>query len=194
MWQMKGQLLDGWYVETCMKIRFGCLHHNELFSGVYFCRFILWRFLFTHGTNVLVLQRKSTMNSTTSNDVINVKLNWGCFLFMFFSYFLVRNIDTRTVSIASQYTFPVWKCMLRMRICAHCSICHIWCFGINMTSIWNHCIFICCIYVMCFLTRPSALSIWLWSLIFFKYLPRQDSNDECILLAEMQHSQPHLTL
>ena len=73
MWQMKGQLLDGWYVETCMKIRYGCLHRNELFSGVYFCRFIWWRFLFTHGTNILVFQWKSTMNSTTSDDVINLK-------------------------------------------------------------------------------------------------------------------------
>ena len=139
---MKGQFLVGWYVETCMKIRYGCLHHNEFFSGVYFCRFIWWIFLSIHGTNILVFQWKSTMNRTTSNYVINVKPNWGCCFFVFFSCFLVRNIDTRTVNTSLQYTFPVWKGMLRLMICAHCSICHIWCFGINMTSVWHHCIFI----------------------------------------------------
>ena len=156
---MKGQFMDGWYVVTCMKIRYGCLHHNEFFSGVYFCRFIWWRFLFTHGTNVLVFQWKSTMSSTTSNDVINVKPNCWCCFVMFFSYLSVRNIDTWTVGTAPQYKFPVWKWMLRLRICAHCSICHIWCCGINMTSMWHHRIFICGVYLMCSLTRPSALSI-----------------------------------
>ena len=165
---MKGQFMDGWYVETCMKIRYGCIHHNEFISGVYFCRFIWWRFLFTHGTNVLVFQLKSTMNSTTSNDVINMKPNCGCCFVMFFSYFLVRNIDTWTVGTAPQYKFPVWKWMLRLRICAHCSICHIWCFGINMPSMWHHCIFICCIYLMCSLTRPSDLSILALILEFFQ--------------------------
>ena len=123
------------------------------------------------------------MNGTTSNDVINVKPNCGCFLVMFFSYFLVRNIDTWKVSTAPQYTFPVWKCMLILRICAHCSIFHIWCFGINMTSMWHHCIFICCVYVMCFLTRPSALSILALILEFFNYLSRQDINELCIILS-----------
>ena len=168
MWHTKGQLLDGWYVETCMKIRYGCLHHNEFFSGVYFCRFIWWRLFFTHGTNVLVFQWNSTMYSTTSDDVINVKPNWGCCFFMFLSCLLVWNIYTSTVSTALQYTFTVWKCMLRLRICAHCSIFHIWCCGINMTSMWYHCIFICCIYVMCFITRPSALSLLDLILEFFQ--------------------------
>ena len=75
-----------------------------------------------------------------------------CFV-MFFSYFLVRNIDTWTVGTAPQYLFLVWKCMIRLRICAHCSLCSIRCFGINMTPMWHDCIFICFIYVMCFLTR-----------------------------------------
>ena len=141
-----------------------------------------------------VFQWNSTMRSTTSNDVVDVKPNWGCFFDMFYSCFLVRNIDTRTVSTAPQYTFPVWQCMLRMRICAHCSIFHIWCFGINMTPMWNQCIFICCIYVVCFLSRPSALSILALILQFLKYLSRQDSNDTCILLAEMKHSKPHIIL
>ena len=188
---MKGQLLDGWYVETCMKIRYGCLHHNKFFSGVYFCRFIWWRLLFTHGTNVLVFQWESTMNSTTSNDVINLKHNWGHCFFVFFNYFLVRNIDTWTVITAQQYTFTVWKWMIRMWISAHCCICNIRCFGINMTPMWHHCIFTCCIYTMCFLTRPFALNIFVLILEFFKYLSSHDSNDDCILLAEMQHSQIH---
>ena len=127
-------------------------------------------------------------------DVINVKPNRGCSFVMFFSCFLVKNIDTRTVITAPQYTFPVRQCMLRLRICAHRSIFYIWCFGINMTPMWHHYIFICCIYVMWFLTRPSDLSILDLILEFFKYLSRQDSNYECILLAEMQHSQPQIIL
>ena len=48
---------------------------------------------------------------------------------------------------------------------------------------------------MCFFTRLSDLSILDFIFeFFFKYLSRQDNNDECILLAEMQHSQPHTTL
>ena len=57
----KGQFMDGWYVESCMKTRYGCLHHNEFISGVYFCRFTWWRFLFTHGTNDLVIRRSSDL-------------------------------------------------------------------------------------------------------------------------------------
>ena len=88
MWQMKGQFMDGWYVETCTKIRNGCIHHNEFFSGVYFFRFVRCRLLFTHGTNGLVFQWKSTMSSTTSNGVINVKPNCWCSFVMFFLQFL----------------------------------------------------------------------------------------------------------
>ena len=53
---------------------------------------------------------------------------------------------------------------------------------------------ICFLYLMSFLTRPSALSILYFIFEFFKYLARQDSNDECILLEEIQHSQPHMIL
>ena len=54
--------------------------------------------------------------------------------------------------------------------------------------------FIFFIYVMLFFIRPSALSILDFIFEFFKYLSRQDSNYECIILAYMQHSQPHMTL
>ena len=87
-----------------------------------------------------VFQRNSTMSSTTFNDVINLKPNWGCCFFMFFICFLIRNIDTWAFSTAPQYTFPVWKCMIRMRISAYSWIWHIRCFGINMTPMWHHCI------------------------------------------------------
>ena len=66
-----------------------------------------------------------------------------------FIYFLVSNIYIWTFSTAPKCTFPVWKCMIRLRICAHCRLFHIRCFGINMTPMWHHCIFICFIYVMC---------------------------------------------
>ena len=53
------------------------------------------------------------------------------------------------------------------------------------------------IYHICkfdFFTRPSVLSILDLIFEFFKYLSHQDSNDECILWSEMQHSHPHITL
>ena len=53
----------------------------------------------------------------------NVKPNWGCCFFMFFSCFLVRNIDTKTVNTAPQYTFPVWKCMIRCQMHIRNMIC-----------------------------------------------------------------------
>ena len=61
-------------------------------------------------------------------------------------------------------------------------------------TMWHHCIFICCIYVICFLTIFSALRILALILESFQNLSRQDINDECIILAEMQHSQPHIIL
>ena len=79
-----------------------------------------------------VFQRNSTMSSTKCNGVINVKTDLGCCFFVFFMCFLVRKIVTWTVSTAPQYTFPVWKFILRLWICTHCSLCHIRCFGINM--------------------------------------------------------------
>ena len=39
IWQMKGQFLDGRYVETGMKIIYFCLHHHQLFL-MYICKFI----------------------------------------------------------------------------------------------------------------------------------------------------------
>ena len=134
------------------------------------------------------------MDSTTCNYVINVKPNLWCCFFVFFICFLVRNIDMWKFRTTLQYTFPVWECMIRLSICAHCIIYHIISFGIDMTPMWHHCIFICFVYVMWFFTRPSDLRIMYFILEFFKYLSHQDSNDECILLLEMKHSQPHMTL
>ena len=42
---------------------------------------------------------------------------------------------------------------------------------------------------------PIVYLLWefcLLSLSFFKYLSRHDSNDECIILAKMQHLNPHM--
>ena len=142
----------------------------------------------------IVFQWNSTTRSTKCNAMINVKPNWGCCFFILFICFLVRKIDTLAFGTAPQYTFLVWTCMIRMRICAHFSLFHIRWFGRNMIPMWHHCIFICFIYVMWVFTRPSALRILDFIFSFFKYLSRQDSNDECILLSEMQHSQPHMTL
>ena len=88
----------------------------------------------------------------------------SCFLVISWSRILIQRQSTQHRNIK----FPVCQCMLRLKICAHCSICHIWCFGINMTSMWHHCNFICCIYVMWFLVRPSDLSILALILEFFQ--------------------------
>ena len=56
----------------------------------------------------------------------------------------------------------------RLRIYAHCSLWYIRLFGINMTPMWHHCIFICFIYVMWFFTRSSALSIETFIFVFFQ--------------------------
>ena len=43
----------------------------------------------------------------------------------------------------------------------------------------------------------SDLLFWvflIWYLSFFKYRSRHDSNGKCILLEDIQHSQPHMTL
>ena len=109
-------------------------------------------------------------------------------------YYLVRKIDTWTVKTTQQYTFPVWKCMIRLRIYAHCIFFHIRCFGINITSMWHNSIFMCS-YMWCAFSPDLLLwAFWLWPLSFFKYPSLQESNDACIIVAETQHSQPHMTL
>ena len=80
--------------------------------------------------------------------------------------FLVSKIDTWRIVKAPQYKFTVWKCMNVLRICAHCSIIHIICFGINMTSMWHDCIYIYFIYVMWF--SPDLL-LWLYWLWYFSF-------------------------
>ena len=133
------------------------------------------------------------MGNTTTNDEIIMKPNWGCCFFMFFICFLVMNIGTWTFVTTLQYTFPVWKCMIRMRIFGSCSLCHIWCFGVNMTP--------CSITVFYIFYIYYVLSHWTFTFsildfifCFFKYLSLQDSNDECIPLAQMQHSQPYMIM
>ena len=103
------------------------------------------------------------------------------FLLVLVICFLVRNIDTWTFGTSPQYIFPLYKCMIILRICAHCILCHIRRFVINMTPMWHHCIFIYFIYVMWFFTRIYALIILAFIFQFFKYLSRQDSNDKCII-------------
>ena len=141
-----------------------------------------------------VFQWNSTMRSTTSNDEINVKPYWGCCFWMLIICLLVRKIEIWKFGIEPQCTFPVWKCIIRLWICAQSSLCHIRCFGINITPIWHQ--WMLYVSYMWYYFSPELLiwEFWLLSLSFFRYLSRQDSNDECIPLAEMKHSQPHITL
>ena len=138
-----------------------------LFWCIFLYSYLMKIFVYTRNI-FFVFQRNSTMSSTTSNDVINMKLYWGCSFRILIICFLVMKINTWTFGTAPQYTFPVWKCMIRLRICAHCSLCHIRCFGINMTPMWHHYVLICFLYVMWFLTRPFVLSILDLTFDFFQ--------------------------
>ena len=63
-----------------------------------------------------------------------------------------------------------------------------------MLFMWHDIIFICPKQIIVNSTRLSVL--WITALIFnfFKKCPHHDNNDECMLLADMQHSHPHITL
>ena len=60
----------------------------------------------------------------------------------------------------------------------------------HVASLYFYMLYICDVLSI----RPSDLRILDFIIEFFKYLLRQYSNDECINLAEMQHSQPRMTL
>ena len=85
-----------------------------------------------------------------------------------FNLFLGKNIDAWKVRTTPQYTFTVWKWMIRLKICTYCSLWHIRLFGIYMTPMWHYCILICFIYVMWFFNRPSALIIIAFIFEFFQ--------------------------
>ena len=142
-----------------MKTRNCCLHHNRILSIEYFCRFVWWRFLFTYEKYFIVFLWRFTIISTTHNDVINMKPNWGCCVWIIIIYFFLINIYTEKFRTAQYYTFPVWQCIIRLSICTHFILFCIICFGVKMTSMWHHCIFICFKYAIWFSTRTSGLNI-----------------------------------
>ena len=108
------------------------------------------------------------MSSTRCNYVINVKPYWGCCVWIMIIFVLVAKIDTYKVGKAPQYTFSVWKCMIIMMIFSHFRLCHIRCFGINMTPIWNDCIFYVS-YMWCAFSPDLLLwSFFIWYLSFFQ--------------------------
>ena len=148
----------------------------------------------THVKHFFVFQWNSTMSSTTCNDVINVKHNWGCCVLILIIYSLVSKIYTRKVHTTPQYTFPVRHCIIRMRIYAHCSLFFIRCSGINMKLMWHHRIIYVSYKWFSFSWDLLFWSFCLLSLIYSKYLSLQENNDKCILSAKVQHSQPHMTL
>ena len=131
---------------------------------------------------------------TTRNKMINVKTNWRIGAEILIICFLVRKINAWTSGKTSKYTFPVWQHMIWLWVCTHCCLFHVICFGVNMTPMWHDFILICFIYAIYFPPRTSVLSILADILYFLKEQPRHDSNDECILLADMQHSYPNITL
>ena len=60
--------------------------------------------------------------------------------------------------------------------------------------IWHHYIFICSIYVILFFTIRSFLRILDLIFEFLKYRSRHNITEECIILEDIQHSQPRMTL
>ena len=104
---------------------------------------------------------------TTQNLMTNVIFNSRTCAGIFIICFLVRKINTWTFGTTLQYIFRVWQCMIWLWICTHCCLCHIRCFGINIMTMWNDCIFICFIYTIFFFPRPSVLIILAEILEFF---------------------------
>ena len=126
------------------------------------------------------------MNITTRNDVINVKPYLGCCVWILMIFILIRKIDKWAVSTVSQYTFPVWQFMNRLRICTNVSSLPyhmIWHkYDAHVASLYFYMIHICDLIF----TRPSVLSILALIFEFFKYQSRQDSKNAWILLAEIK--------
>ena len=67
--------------------------------------------MFTYVTHFIVFQWNYTMSSTTSNDVVNMKPNWGWCFFMFFSCFLDRKSHTLNFTHWEEwgYLLSTWK-------------------------------------------------------------------------------------
>ena len=63
-----------------------------------------------------------------------------------------------------------------------------------MLTMWHDRIFICLEKAIRRFTRPFILRITTLIFKFFKKRSRNDNNDECMLLEDMQHSQQHMTL
>ena len=116
----------------CGEMRFTAFKRSELFQDVLCRRDYAERLVAIFSNQIQseyyggnIFASIEGIELENSNDEINVKPKRGCSFVIFFSCFLVSNIDKRTVRTAPQYTFLVWKCMIRLMICAHCSICHI---------------------------------------------------------------------
>ena len=58
---------------------------------------------------------------------------------------------------------------------------------------WRY-LYMCHIWEFAFSHDLLFWEFWLWSLSFLKYWSHHDSNEECIILAYIKHSQPHITL
>ena len=61
------------------------------------------------------------------------------------------------------------------------------------TVMWHECI-LDVSYMQFFFPDLMFWEFLIWSLSFFKYRSRNDSNEECIILEDIQHLQPHMTL
>ena len=66
-------------------------------------------------------------------------------------------------------------------------ICHK--YDIHVASLYLYILFLCNFFHQTFCFENFG-----FDLRVFKYLSRQDSNDVCIVLSEIQHSHPHMTL
>ena len=94
---------------------------------------------------------------------------------MFFSCFLVRNIDTKTVGTEPQYTFPVWKCMIRCQIHISNMICE---------SLWNLFSIAASIISLRFFWSSRLPACWYIFLMFFIHLCSKEDlvNDDWSIL------------
>ena len=54
-------------------------------------------------------------------------------------------------------------------------------------------VFICLKYTILYSIGPYFLHVTTLILKLFKYFPRHDNDEKCMILLDMQHSQPYVT-
>ena len=116
------------------------------------------------------------------------------YVWVMFIWFLAWEVKTWTLCTTTQQTFPVWKYMFWCWICTHYGYEHARLCLIDMLTMRN--LGLSYVSNIWLAISPDLLfcSFWILSLSFYRYCSRLDNKNECIIMVDMQHSQPNTTL